>query len=159
MFASLKFGSFNDSPEDAGDWRPVKVFGLPGLPSPKPRYAINHSGDRRSSFSQRPQTRLTPSVFVPPLLLSNIDNPKYLRISPMTFASANGVSKPGLLHHMKNSSAKNPPLAKEVNLMKVSTPLSMDRVLQPALFAGLKQYFESRPPDTEEWRPCRHQCR
>ncbi|KAJ5119109.1 hypothetical protein N7526_010746 [Penicillium atrosanguineum] len=144
MFASLKFGSFNDSPEDAGDWRPVKVFGLPGLPSPKPRYAINHSGDRRSSFSQRPQTRLTPSVFVPPLLLSNIDNPKYLRISPMTFASANGALKSGLLHHMKNSPAKNPPLAKEVNLMKVSTPLSMDRVLQPALFAGLKQYFESR---------------
>jgi peroxin-6 len=144
MFASLKFGSFNDSPEDAGDWRPVKVFGLPGLPSPKPRYAINHSGERRSSFSQRPQTRLTPSVFVPPLLLSNIENPKYLRISPMSFASANGPSKSGLLHHMKNSSAKNPPLAKEVTLMKVSTPLSMDRVLQPALFAGLKQYFESR---------------
>lgn len=144
MFASLKFGSFNDSPEDAGDWRPVKVFGLPGLPSPKPRYAINHSGERRSSFSQRPQTRLTPSVFVPPLLLSNIDNPKYLRISPMTFASANGASKSGFLHHMKNTAAKNPPLAKEVTLMKVSTPLSMDRVLQPALFAGLKQYFESR---------------
>ncbi|KAJ5692648.1 hypothetical protein N7462_002071 [Penicillium macrosclerotiorum] len=144
MFASLKFGSFNESPEDAGDWRPVKVFGLPGLPSPKPRYAINHSGGRRSSFSQRPPTRLTPSIFVPPLLLSNIENPKYLRISPMTFAAANGASKAGLLHHMKNTAAKNPPLAKEVTLLKVSTPLSMDRVLQPALFAGLKHYFESR---------------
>lgn len=145
MFASLKFGSFNnDASEEAGDWRPVKVFGLPGLPSAKPRYAINHTGARRSSFSQLAPTRLTPSVFVPPLLLSNIENPKYLRISPMTFAAANGVSKPGLLHHMKNSAVKNPPLAKEVTLLKVSTPLSMDRVLQPALFAGLKQYFESR---------------
>ncbi|KAJ5153416.1 Peroxisomal biogenesis factor 6 [Penicillium canariense] len=144
MFASLKFGSFNDSPEDAVDWRPVKVFGLPGLPSAKPRYAINHSGARRSSLSQLAPTRLTPSVFVPPLLLSNIENPKYLRISRMTFAPANGVSKPGLLHHMKNSAAKNPPLAKEVTLLKISTPLSMDRILQPALFAGLKQYFESR---------------
>ncbi|KAF3390259.1 Peroxisomal biogenesis factor 6 [Penicillium rolfsii] len=145
MFASLKFNSFNnDASEDAGDWRPVKVFGLPGLPSAKPRYPINHSGARRSSFSQLAPTRLTPSVFVPPLLLSNIENPKYLRISPMTFAAANGVTKPGLLHHMKNSAVKNPPLAKEVTLLKVSTPLSMDRVLQPALFAGLKQYFESR---------------
>ncbi|KAJ5538634.1 hypothetical protein N7494_008113 [Penicillium frequentans] len=143
MFASLKFGSFNESPEDSGDWRPVKVFGLPGLPSSKPRYAINHSGDRRSSFSQRPQTRLTPSIFVPPLLLGNIDNPKYLRISPMTFPVVS-AAKPGLLQHMKNTAAKNPPLAKEVTLLKVSTPLSMDRVLQPALFAGLKQYFESR---------------
>lgn len=145
MFASLKFGSFNnDATEDSGDWRPVKVFGLPGLPSAKPRYAINHSGARRPSFSQLAPTRLTPSVFVPPLLLSNIENPKYLRISPMTFQAANGVSKPGLLHHMKNSAVKNPPMAKEVTLLKVSTPLSMDRVLQPALFAGLKQYFESR---------------
>lgn len=144
MFASLKFGSFNDSPEDSGEWRPVKVFGLPGLPSSKPRYAINPSGDRRSSFSQRAPTRLTPSVFVPPLLLSNIENPKYLRISPMTFATPSGSSKSGLLHQMKNSAAKNPPLAKEVTLLKVSTPLSLDRVLQPALFAGLKQYFESR---------------
>ncbi|KAF4769161.1 hypothetical protein HAV15_008570 [Penicillium sp. str.  len=144
MFASLKFGSFNDSPEDSGDWRPVKIFGLSGLPSSKPRYAINHSGERRSSVSQRAPTRLTPSVFVPPLLLGNIENPKYLRISPMTFATPNGSSKPGLLHQMKNTAAKNPPLAKEVTLLKVSTPLSMDRVLQPALFAGLKQYFESR---------------
>ncbi|CAL5866115.1 uncharacterized protein PFLUO_LOCUS322 [Penicillium psychrofluorescens] len=145
MFASLKFGSFNESPEDSGDWRPVKIFGLAGLPSSKPRYAINHAGDRRSSISQLQPARLTPSVFVPPLLLGNIENPKYLRISPMTFASANGHSKAGLLHHhMKNATTKNPPLAKEVTLMKVSTPLSMDRVLQPALFAGLKQYFESR---------------
>ena len=144
MFASLNLGSFNESPEDSGDWRPVKVFGLPGLPSPKPRYAINHSGGRRSSFSQRPPTRLTPSVFVPPLLLGNIENPKYLRISPMAFSTPNVPSKPGLLHHMKNTAAKNPPLAKEVTLLKVSTPLSMDRVLQPALFSGLKQYFESR---------------
>ncbi|KAJ5884853.1 hypothetical protein N7495_009363 [Penicillium taxi] len=143
MFASLKLGSFTDSPEDAGDWRPVKIFGLPGLPSPKPRYAINSSGDRRLSFSQRAPTRLTPSIFVPPLLLNNIENPKYLRISPLTFASPNGVSKPGLLHHMKNAAGRNPPLAKEVTLLKVSTPLSMERVLQPALFAGLKQYFES----------------
>ncbi|KAJ5594058.1 uncharacterized protein N7459_000266 [Penicillium hispanicum] len=143
IFASLKLGSFNESPEDLGDWRPVKVFGLPDLPSPKPRYAINHSGDRRSSFSQRPPTRLTPSVFVPPLLLSNIENPKYLRISPMNFAAANGSSKAGLWHQMK-AAAKNPPLAKEVTLLKVSTPLSMDRILQPALFAGLKHYFESR---------------
>lgn len=145
MFASLKFGSFNNDPtEEAGDWRPVKVFGLSGLPSAKPRYAINHSGARRSSISQLAPTRLTPSVFVPPLLLSNIENPKYLRISPMTFAATNVVSKPGLLHHMKNSAVKNPALAKEVTLLKVSTPLSMDRVLQPALFAGLKQYFEAR---------------
>lgn len=143
IFASIKLGSFNEQEEDSGDWRAVRIFGLPGLPSAKPRYSINQSSERRSSFSHRLPVRLTPSAYVPPLLLNNLENPKYLRISRMTFASANGPPKPGLLHQMKTSSIRSPPLAKEVTLLKVSTPLSMDRVLQPALFAGLKQYFES----------------
>ncbi|KAE8351327.1 hypothetical protein BDV28DRAFT_22087 [Aspergillus coremiiformis] len=144
MFASIKLGSFNEQNEDAGDWRAAKIYGLPGLPSAKPRYSINQSGERRSSISQRSPLRLTPSVFVPPLLLGNLENPKYLRISPMTFTGSNGSSKPGLSSQIKSSSVKSPPLAKEVTLLKVSTPLSMDRTLQPALFAGLKQYFESK---------------
>ncbi|KAE8390960.1 AAA-domain-containing protein [Aspergillus alliaceus] len=144
IFASIKLGSFNEQNEEAGDWRAVKIYGLPGLPSAKPRYSINQSDERRPSISQRPPLRLTPSVFVPPLLLNNLTNPKFLRISPMTFAGGNGSSKPGLLNQMKATSVRSPPLAKEVTLLKVSTPLSMDRALQPALFAGLKQYFESK---------------
>ncbi|KAL5339216.1 hypothetical protein BJX70DRAFT_175351 [Aspergillus crustosus] len=138
IFASIKLGSFNEHYED-GDWRAVKIYGLPGLPSAKPRYSIKQSGDRRLSFSQRPGTRMTPSIFVPPILLNNLDNPKYLRISSMNL----GGPKAGVLHQMKTA-ARSPPLAKEVTLLKVSTPLSMDRVLQPALFAGLKQYFGTK---------------
>ncbi|PYH75786.1 peroxisomal biogenesis factor 6 [Aspergillus uvarum CBS 121591] len=141
-FASIKLGSFNDREEDTGDWRAVKIYGLPGLQATKPRYSINQTGNRRSSVSQLPTVRMT-SVFVSPLLLNNLGKPRYLRISPMTFATSSGA-KPNLLHQVKSSVARNPPLAKEVTLLKVSTPLSMDRVLQPALFAGLKQYFESR---------------
>lgn len=144
MFASLKLGGLTGNDDEAGDFRAVKIYGLPGLPSAKPRYSINQSSERRSSISQRPPLRLTPSVFVPPLLLNNLENPKYLRISPMTFASANGASRSSILNQMKNHPARNPPLAKEVTLLKVATPLSMDRVLQPALFTGLKQYFESK---------------
>ncbi|OJJ60853.1 hypothetical protein ASPSYDRAFT_29376 [Aspergillus sydowii CBS 593.65] len=139
IFSSIKLGSFTEQYED-GDWRAVKIYGLPGLPSAKPRYAIKQSGDRRMSFSQRPGMRMTPSVFVPPILLNNIDNPKYVRLSPLNLNV--GGPKSGVLHQMKTA-ARSPPLAKEVTLLKVSTPLSMDRVLQPALFAGLKQYFES----------------
>ena len=144
----LKIGG--DGGEDGASWRPVKVYGLSGLPSPKPRYSINQPATgRRPSISNNPPQRLTPSVFVPPLLLGNLGNPKYLRISSIKFSSApNGVSsssssKP-LLHQLKTSAIRNPPVAKEVTLFKILTPLSMDRVLQPALFAGLKQYFESR---------------
>ena len=146
MLESFKLGDFNDTEEGTINWRPVKIYGLSGLPSPKPRYSINQPATgRRSSISQRPPQRLTPFVFVPPLLLGNIGNPKYLRIFPIKFNSPNGVPpRPGLLHQLKTSPARSPPLAKEVTLLKISTPLSMDRVLQPALFTGLKQYFESR---------------
>lgn len=144
IFAGLKFPGINGNDEEQGDWRAVKIYGLPGLPSAKPRYSINQSSERRSSFSQRAPLRLTPSVFAPPLLLNNLENPKYLRISPITFPSPNGSSKANILHQMKNNPGRNPPLAKEVTLLKVATPLSMDRVLQPALFTGLKQYFESK---------------
>ncbi|BDD63491.1 peroxisomal assembly protein [Monascus purpureus] len=142
---SLKFGNLNEAEEET-NWRPVKIYGLPGLPSPKPRYSINQPATgRRSSISQRPPQRLTPFVFVPPLLLSNLGNPKYLRMSPIKFSAPNGVAaRPGLLHQLKTSSARSPPLAKEVTLLKISTPLSMDRALQQALFSGLKQYFESK---------------
>lgn len=144
IFAGLKFGGLGGHEEEMGEWRAVKIYGVSGLPSAKPRYSINPSSERRSSISQRPPLRLTPSVFVPPLLLNNIENPKYLRISPITFPSPNPSSKANILHQMKNAPARNPPLAKEVTLLKVATPLSMDRVLQPALFTGLKQYFESK---------------
>ncbi|KAE8145687.1 hypothetical protein BDV25DRAFT_63512 [Aspergillus avenaceus] len=142
-FSSIKLGSFNENDEEIGDWRAVRIYGLPGLPSAKPRYSISQSTERRPSISQRP-LRLTPSVFAPPLLLNNLENPKYLRISPMAFSQMYGGSKPGILQQMKASSTRSPPLAKEVTLLKVSTPLSMDRALQPALFGGLKQYFESK---------------
>ncbi|KAL4918852.1 hypothetical protein BDW62DRAFT_58695 [Aspergillus aurantiobrunneus] len=142
IFSSIKLGSFNEQYED-GDWRAVKIYGLPGLPSAKPRYSIKQSGDRRMSISQRPGMRMTPSVFVPPILQNNIGNPKYVRISPMNLGAGIGGPKSGVLHQMKTTN-RSPPLAKEVTLLKVSTPLSMDRVLQPALFSGLKQYFESK---------------
>lgn len=142
IFASLKIGNFNEQQGESGDWRPVKIFGLPGFPSAKPRYPINQSTGRRSSISQRPPPqRFTPTVFVPPLLLNNLDNPKYLRISSMSFPTSNGGPKPGLMPHTKTGSTRSPALAKEVTLLKVCTPLSTDRALQPALFAGLKQYF------------------
>lgn len=144
MFASLKFGGLNGPEEDAGNWRAVKVYGLPGLPSPKPRYAMNQPADRRSSMSHLQSQRLTPTVFVPPILLNNLENPKYLKLSPLAFPTSYAMSRSGLSQQAKSSAAKSPPVAKEVTLLKISTPLSTDRALQPALFAGLKQYFESK---------------
>ncbi|EED12297.1 peroxisome biosynthesis protein (PAS8/Peroxin-6), putative [Talaromyces stipitatus ATCC 10500] len=143
-FASLAIGSLSLGEEDSGNWRAVRVYGIAGLPSPKPRYAVGGSSDRRSSISQLPGQRLTPSVFVPPILLSNLDNPKYVKLSPLPFASTHGSARPGVHQPSKAGSNKSPPVAKEVTLLKISTPLSTDRAIQPALFAGLRRYFESK---------------
>lgn len=145
LFSSLNFSALDglkDPDEDDRDWRAVKVYGVPGLSSSKPRYPVNKSSTRRPSVPQLPGQKLTLPVLVPPVLLSNLDDPKYLKLSPLS-PHQHGNSRPGLSQG-KLSSSKSPPVAKEVTLLKVSTPLSMDRTLQPALFAGLKRYFESK---------------
>lgn len=144
MLSSLKLGTFNgllENGDDPADWRAVRVYGLPGLSSPKPRYSINQSSTRRSSISHLPPHGLTPTVLVPPILLNNLNNSKYLRLSPLPQSSSASRPVPG---PPKPSSLKSPPIAKEVTLLKISTPFSTDRTLQPALFTGLKRYFESK---------------
>ncbi|KAI5306962.1 peroxisomal assembly protein, partial [Ascosphaera atra] len=44
----------------------------------------------------------------------------------------------------KSAGLKVPPIAKDVTLHKVSTPLSLDRALQSAIFDSLKNYFAGR---------------
>jgi peroxin-6 len=135
--ASLNLAGLR-SADESSDWRPVKIYGLSGLPSSRPRYAVHTNDTRKSNLSQHPQS-LTPVTYIPPILLHNLSNPKYLKVSPLMPPQHH--SKPGSTQ-TKPTSPQSPPIAKEATLLKVSTPLSMDRSLQPALFAGLKRYFE-----------------
>ncbi|EER37053.1 peroxisomal biogenesis factor 6 [Histoplasma capsulatum H143] len=140
---SFVLSGLTDNAVDDITWRAVKVYGLPGLISPKPRYSMNPSSTRRPTISQLPSHRFTPTALVPPILLNNLGNPKYLKLSPISVHGyQQASSRPGV--QLKSSSLKMPPVAKEVTLLKISTPLSMDRSLQPALFAVLKRYFESK---------------
>lgn len=141
-FTGLDFGGLNGQAEDPADWRSVRVFGLPGLSSPKLRYHVNKPGDRRSSFSLTQSTSLTPPLFVPPVLLNNLGDPSHLRLAPLKLATApHGLGR-NPSSHDKSSGQLMPPLAKEVTLVKVSSPLSQDPALQTALFSSLKRHFE-----------------
>ncbi|KAF3481957.1 peroxisomal biogenesis factor 6 [Arthroderma uncinatum] len=148
MLSSLAFSGLNGlmgGTEEPENWRAAKVYGVTGLSPPKIRYAMNKSADRSSSISQMPTQSLAPTVLVPPLLLHNLQSPKYIKLSPLSFGPAqHGPSKLGLTASRGSSMPKAPPTAKEVTLLKISTALSVDRALQPAIFAALKHHFESK---------------
>ncbi|KAF7884865.1 hypothetical protein EAF00_010683 [Botryotinia globosa] len=134
-------GSFGDVEEEK-PWRPVKVFGLPESYSHRPMTKIPRSkqeGRRLSFFESQIQKPASPLVYMSPLLLANMENTSYCRIAPLKRAPQ--ILKTPLA---KTNSFSNPPTAKDLTLMKISTPASNERTLQNALFAGLKKYFSQK---------------
>lgn len=131
-------GSFGEVEEEKS-WRPVKVFGLPESYSQRPMSKIPRSkqeGRRLSFFESQVQKPASPSAYMSPILLANLENTSYCRIAPLKRAPQ--MMKAPLA---KITSFSNPPTAKELTLMKISTPASNERSLQNALFVGLKKHF------------------
>ncbi|KAF2035805.1 AAA-domain-containing protein [Setomelanomma holmii] len=60
------------------------------------------------------------------------------------FGLPENMSKKIARYAPRLTSSSTPPSAKEVTLLKLSTPLSSDRLLQPSLFAALKEHFEQK---------------
>ena len=139
--------SFNETDEEEDpNWRPVRVFGLPESMSKKlARYPVNRrSGlERRSSFSGFPQTGTTLQAYLSPILLANLGGPSHVRIIPLAPHQSSHIPR-STIQKPRLTSASLPPAAKEVTLLKLSTPLSSDRLLQPSLFAALKEHFEQK---------------
>ena len=141
-------GSFGGAQEEENpNWRPVRVYGLPENMSRKvARYPVNktESSDRRMSISSfsGPTSSSLPA-YLSPILLANLGSPSHLRITPLVAPHVPGLPRTALQKPRLTSSSL-PPSAKEVTLLKVSTPLSSDRLLQPSLFAALKEHFEQK---------------
>lgn len=134
-------GSFGETGDEEPMWRPVKVFGLPESYSHRPVTKIPSSkqaGRRMSFFDSQVQKPSSPTVFLSPVLLANMDQTPYCRLSPLKRTSQ--VMK---MPHPKITSTSRPPFASELTLYKISTPFSIERVLQNALFSGLKHHFSS----------------
>ncbi|ESZ90318.1 hypothetical protein SBOR_9298 [Sclerotinia borealis F-4128] len=134
-------GSFGEVEEEK-PWRPVKVFGLPESYSHRPMTKIPRSkqeGRRLSFFESQVQKPASPTAYMSPILLANLENTSYCRIAPLKRAPQ--IMKTPLA---KITNFSSPPAAKELTLMKISTPASNERTLQTALFAGLKKHFAGR---------------
>lgn len=139
-------GAFGPEHGDNPEWRPVRIYGLPEAMAKKPApYRVNKSDDfdRRSSFSGFGPASVSLQAYLSPVLLANMGSPSHLRIAPL--APHQPLHGPrSALQKPKLTSSSSPPSAKEVTLLKLSTPLSSERLLQPSLFASLKDHFEQK---------------
>ncbi|EMD62976.1 hypothetical protein GGP41_005012 [Bipolaris sorokiniana] len=144
LFGLGAFGRVDD--EDSSNWRPVRVFGLPENMSKKiARYPVqkNSELDRRSSFSGFSQPVSSLHAYLSPILLANLGSPSHLRITPLAPNQSSHLPR-SAIQKPRVTGSSLPPSAKEVTLLKVSTPLSSERLLQPSLFAALKDHFEQK---------------
>ena len=81
----------------------------------------------------------SPTVYLSPILLANLQSPPYLRLSALKHGPQQGLVKPP-----KILGSSLPPVAREVTFVKISTPLGTERALQTAAVSGLKRHFATR---------------
>lgn len=143
-FGHWHLSSFGHGDEEQQEWRVAKIYGLPEFMSRKEnRYVVHKTDERPVSFLGGNMLPPTSVVHLSPLLLANLESPTHLKISALTNLKQEGPMPPSG-SKSKVSPHMLPPLAKEVTLLKVATPLSSDRLVQPSLFAGLKDFFEKK---------------
>ncbi|CAZ84771.1 unnamed protein product [Tuber melanosporum] len=131
-----------DGGSDLEVGRPVKIYSLPegwetsGL-SAKRRRASGRG--KEPVIDEDPKKDLNPVVYLSPILLANLPSSSptitvsEVILSPFPAAPTSLLSPVPLF----------PPAAKEVTLLRIASPISTDRALQPSLLLQLKSYFES----------------
>lgn len=129
----------------AGKFRAAKVYGLPDL-SLQHRFRYPRTsvpGRPLSSNESAYQNRSIRSAWFSPILLANLGSPTFVRLSPLISSSSETGFGPKAAKSQLSSSS-SPPIAKEVALVKISTPLSTELALQASLFTALKHHFEAK---------------
>ena len=135
-----------DHDNNPDDYRPVKIYGLPDLsPVSAPRYAKAGTLARRPSatIARAPDTPVV-VAWLSPVLLANIGQAPYIKLSPLLAGPSENSGQLSTSKTSKVDSSASPPVAKELTILRVSTPLSTDRALQSGIFASLKQHFETK---------------
>jgi peroxin-6 len=124
------------------EWRAVKAYGLPETYSSGKHLSLPKSSDEIGSFRKPKET---PRAFMSPILLSNLGSPQFLKIAALSPAVPPIPSAtPSQRVPDQIPASATPPAAKEVTLLKLSTPLSTDRQFQQVLLTRLKHYFEEK---------------
>ena len=138
--------AFGAGDEDQSEWRPARIYGLlENMTKKVARYAVNktETHDRKSSMAGFHPSNTFSQAYLSPLLLANLGSPSHLRIATLVPHQSSHLPR-SVIQKPRLTSSSLPPSAKEVTLLKLATPLSSDRVLQPSLFAALKEHFEQK---------------
>lgn len=138
--------AFGAEHEDPPEWRPAKIYGIPEHMTKKiARYPVNklQVSDRRMSFSGMMPPASTSQAYMSPILVANLGSPTHLKVSALSPQPPSHLPR-SVIQKPKITASSSPPCAKEVTLLKLSTPVSCDRFLQPSLFAALKEHFERK---------------
>jgi peroxin-6 len=137
--------AFDDGP-GVDDFRVAKVYGLTGLALTRALRYAKGIGARRSSVCTASSSisRQIPDVWLSPILLANMGSPSSIRLSVLTFAEQNETIGASRRTRNKVTAASAPPVAKELTLLTVSTPLVTEQAVQAGLMASTKQHFQSK---------------
>lgn len=137
-------GGWEMTDSDETDWRPVRVYGLPEGYAQKPVTRIpssRHLERKTSFFDSQLQRPTSPVAYLSPVLLANLGGPSHLRLSPLkpVVAPLGGAKRSA-----KFSRASHPPFARDITIQQVRSPISVERMYQAVVLAGLKRYFAER---------------
>ncbi|CAM1503026.1 Fc.00g078020.m01.CDS01 [Cosmosporella sp. VM-42] len=141
-FGAFGLGSFGQTEPEPAKWRPVRVYGLPEGYSQRPMTRIpsaKHGERRLSFFESQVQRPASPAAYVSPILLANLDDAPYLRLSALKKHSYQGK---GTIPRF--TSAARPPYARDITIHHIRTPISAERAFQTAVLGGLKRYFAQK---------------
>lgn len=128
--------------DSQGEFRPVKVYGLPDL-AQTIRYPKGSTRGRNSSISTLPsQDDSGSAAWLSPILMANLGNMSHVRLTPLLTNIQDNERI--AVKRTKISTSASPPVAKELTIVRISTPLSTERALQTGIFTALKQYFEKK---------------
>lgn len=123
--------------DDTDLGRPVRIYSLPeGWESSSTTDKKRRRSEKGKETDTGDSKKETAIAYLSPILLANI-SPSVVTASEVilsTFTVPNSSPR---------DPAPSPPPAKEVTLLRVASPTSTDRALQPSLLLQLKSYFES----------------
>lgn len=135
------FGSLAGLDSVETNWRPIRVYSLPDGYTQKPvtRIPTSKNMERRPSFFEsQVQKPTSPAAYLSPVLLANLESPAYLRLSPLKPGQSQGKRM------NKFSRSSHPPFARDITIQHVRSPVSVERMYQTVVLAGLKRYFAEK---------------